>query len=133
MRFENKVVFITGAAAGIGKAVVRAFAAAGANCVATDVSQEGLDQLRAEIGDLSGRLQLRRCDVTAEDQVEAAVASTVERFGRLDILVCCAGGSGMTAFYKTEAGKESEMGGRDPSCRVGGHHRPQPDRSLPLH
>lgn len=83
-RFPGKVAFITGAASGIGRATALAFAAEGARVAVTDRSEEALERLRAEIEGAGGEALAIRCDVSAPEEVEAAVARTVERFGRLD-------------------------------------------------
>jgi NAD(P)-dependent dehydrogenase (short-subunit alcohol dehydrogenase family) len=83
-RFTGKVAFVTGAASGIGRAAATAFAGEGARVAITDRSEAGLDRLRAEIEAGGGEVLAIRCDVSVPEDVEAAVAGTVERFGRLD-------------------------------------------------
>ncbi|MBO1019161.1 glucose 1-dehydrogenase [Methylobacterium sp. SD274] len=83
-RFTEKVVFVTGAASGIGRAAALAFAAEGARVAIADRSEETLEHLRAEIEAVGGEVLAIRCDVSLPEEVEAAIARTVERFGRLD-------------------------------------------------
>lgn len=83
-RFTEKVVFVTGAASGIGRAAALAFAAEGARVAIADRSEETLERLRAEIEAAGGEVLAIRCDVSLPEEVEAAIARTVERFGRLD-------------------------------------------------
>ncbi|MBP1183733.1 SDR family NAD(P)-dependent oxidoreductase [Methylobacterium sp. PvR107] len=83
-RFTGKVAFITGAASGIGRAAALAFAREGAQVAITDRTEAALDQLRAEIEAASGEVLAIRCDVSVPEDVEAAVAKTAERFGRID-------------------------------------------------
>lgn len=84
---SGKVALITGAARGQGAAEARLFASLGASVVLADVLDE-VDAVAAEIGDAALALRL---DVTSEEQWASAVATTVQRFGRLDILVNNAG------------------------------------------
>ena len=86
-RFRDRVVLVTGAASGIGRAIAERLAAEGARVLAVDVQREALAGLeewaRAAGVELVGRL----CDVSDEGAVGASVAGCVERFGRLDVLV----------------------------------------------
>lgn len=79
---DGKVAFVTGASRGIGAAVARALSNEGVSLGLASRSGDGLG--------LAGTLGLS-CDVRRLDQVEAAVAETVERFGGLDICVANAG------------------------------------------
>ncbi len=85
---QGKVVAITGASRGIGAAAARAFAAAGAKVALFARSQREIDALAAEIG---AEALAMRCDVADWSSVEQAVATVVQRFGRLDVLVNNAG------------------------------------------
>jgi NAD(P)-dependent dehydrogenase (short-subunit alcohol dehydrogenase family) len=89
-RFAKKVVLVTAAGQGIGAAVARRIAAEGGAVVATDLQQDKLDELVAELG--SDRALAVKVDVTSREEIDAAVAAAVERFGRLDVLVNNAGG-----------------------------------------
>jgi len=84
----GKVVMITGASRGIGAAAARAFAAAGANVALLARSGGEIGEIAADIGAQALALP---CDVADFDAVSAAVAATVARFGRLDVLVGNAG------------------------------------------
>ena len=86
MRFEGQTALITGGARGIGAATARRLARDGAFVVVADYDGEQAESTAAEIGGLAVR-----CDVTSREDVEAAVAAAVERTGRLDIAVTCAG------------------------------------------
>jgi NAD(P)-dependent dehydrogenase (short-subunit alcohol dehydrogenase family) len=85
---QGKVVAITGASRGIGAAAARVFAAAGAKVVLLARSEGEIDALAAEIGPAALAL---RCDVADWASVQQAVATVVQRFGRLDVLVNNAG------------------------------------------
>jgi NAD(P)-dependent dehydrogenase (short-subunit alcohol dehydrogenase family) len=86
--FNDRVVWITGASAGLGREMARVFAADGA-WVAVSARRE--ERLGEVVESLGGRGLAVRCDVADEDQVAAAVAAVVERFGRLDVAVANAG------------------------------------------
>lgn len=89
-RLEGKVAFITGAAAGIGRATAILFAREGARVVVADISVAAAE----ETAHLAGIDAIAiRTDVTDEASVAAAIAATLAKFGRLDILHNNAGGS----------------------------------------
>lgn len=89
---EGKVALVTGASRGIGAAIARAYAAAGASVLLTSRRQEALDDVAAgivdEIGaDRSGDVAAFAAHAGNPSQIAACVAATVERWGRVDILV----------------------------------------------
>jgi NAD(P)-dependent dehydrogenase (short-subunit alcohol dehydrogenase family) len=88
---KDKVCVITGAARGLGEAIARLFRGEGARLALWDLNYEGAVALAGSL-DASGRGVLaQRVDVTAEAQVEAAVDAAARHFGRIDVLVNCAG------------------------------------------
>ena len=88
---ERRVALITGGARGIGGATALRIAAEGRDVVIADVLvDEGAERV-AKIEAVGQRALFVKTDVTDETAVQACVARTVEAFGRLDILVCCAG------------------------------------------
>ena len=87
-RLEERVAIVTGAAAGIGAAIARAFCGEGARVVVADRDSEAAEATAKEIGHAAIAMRL---DVTKEDQVRAVVADTLARFDRIDILVNNAG------------------------------------------
>jgi 7-alpha-hydroxysteroid dehydrogenase len=97
-RLDGDVALVTGAGAGIGRAIALTFAAAGANVVVTDRTQDGARAVAAAIEAAGGRALALPCDVTKPDQLEAAVAGTIETFGSLTVLVNNAGGGGPKPF-----------------------------------
>jgi NAD(P)-dependent dehydrogenase (short-subunit alcohol dehydrogenase family) len=88
MRLAGRVALVTGASRGIGAAIARAFARDGARIALTYRTQR--EQALALAGELSGALALE-LDVRRSLDVRGAVEATVERFGRLDVLVNNAG------------------------------------------
>lgn len=92
-RLDGKVAFITGAGAGIAKASAIAFAREGASVALIEINADLGRNAEREIRDGGGNALFIETDVTQDDRVRRAVDSTVARFGRLDILLNCAGGS----------------------------------------
>jgi 3-hydroxybutyrate dehydrogenase len=88
---KDKVVFITGAASGIGLATARHFAQAGAQVIICDIDANKLDQaVREAIQDgllVTGKI----CDVTQETAIQATVNAIAKEFGRIDIVINNAG------------------------------------------
>jgi NAD(P)-dependent dehydrogenase (short-subunit alcohol dehydrogenase family) len=82
--FTGKVAFVTGAASGIGRAAALAFAREGASVVVTDMSEQGNQGTARMIEEQGGRALAVRCDVTRTEDVKAALAKTIEAYGRLD-------------------------------------------------
>lgn len=83
-RLENKCALITGAARGIGLAFARAYVAEGARVAIADIDVARARQAADEIGPAAIAVEM---DVTGQDSIDAAVAETVARLGRIDILV----------------------------------------------
>ncbi len=88
MRFENKVVIVTGGASGIGEATVRRFAAEGASVVVADIRPDAIDALLSDIGSEHLGLEVDMLDTAA---IDGMIAATLARFGRIDTLVNNAG------------------------------------------
>jgi meso-butanediol dehydrogenase/(S,S)-butanediol dehydrogenase/diacetyl reductase len=104
MRFEGKVVIITGAASGIGLAAAKRFGSEGALLSLADLNA---DMLKAEVESLDierKRVTAHRVDVSVEQELNDLVAATLERFGHIDVLV---NNAGIGAFgYVTEVTPE---------------------------
>jgi NAD(P)-dependent dehydrogenase (short-subunit alcohol dehydrogenase family) len=87
----GKVAIVTGGASGIGEAVARIFAANQAKVTLVDIDGERLDRIVGEIQADGGDVVGVHADVCEEDEVQKFFADTVERWGRLDLLVNSAG------------------------------------------
>jgi 7-alpha-hydroxysteroid dehydrogenase len=97
-RLDGDVALVTGAGAGIGREIAITFAAAGASVVVTDRGADEATAVAREIVDSGGRALAQACDVTKEDQLEAAVRAATGTFGSLTVLVNNAGGGGPKPF-----------------------------------
>ena len=97
-RLDGDVALVTGAGAGIGRAIAMTFAAAGAAVVVSDLKAETAQAVAEDIVAAGGRAAGIACNVTREDQLAAAVEEAVNRFGGPTILVNNAGGGGPKPF-----------------------------------
>lgn len=89
--FANKVVLVTGATSGIGRAVAVKFAGESAQVVALGRNQEALREVASAVKSAGGEALTLTVDVTNGEQGQHAIDETINRFGRLDVLVNAAG------------------------------------------
>jgi NAD(P)-dependent dehydrogenase (short-subunit alcohol dehydrogenase family) len=116
MDLSGKVVFITGGARGIGAAVGVESARRGASVALAGLEPEQLAETAERIGAAAHHVE---CDVTDLDSVEAAVASTVERFGGIDVVLANAG----IGTYGTAEKGDPEAWLRTVDVNLGGVYR----------
>lgn len=100
---KPKVVVITGASAGVGRAAARAFGERGAQVGLLARGSDGLEAAKREIEALGGQAVVAPTDVASAEQVEAAAAMVEETFGNIDVWVNCAMTSVFSPFHKMNA------------------------------
>lgn len=97
-RLDGQVAVVTGAAAGIGRAIAETFAAAGAAVVVSDRNAESAAGVAEAIVKRGGKAVSVPCDVTREEDLGRLVNEAVAAFGKLTVLVSNAGGGGPQPF-----------------------------------
>ena len=84
---KNRVVLVTGSGQGIGRELVRQFAAAGAIAVIADLSLANAQSVADEIKKLDGKALALQVDVSKKESVDAMVKLALEKYGRIDVLI----------------------------------------------
>jgi 3-oxoacyl-[acyl-carrier protein] reductase len=109
IKLDNKVAIVTGGALGIGRATALTFARAGAAVAIWDLAEEAGQTLVSSIRDGGGQAAFFKVNVASQPDVEAALAATLERFGKVDILINNAGITRDAQFVKV---KEDQLVGK---------------------
>lgn len=91
MRFQDKVVIVTGAAGGIGTAIAQRFASEGARVIVTDVNAEGAEATAGAIRATAGRARAFAADIATAEGCQSIVADAMAQEGRIDVLCNNAG------------------------------------------
>lgn len=99
MLFENKVVFITGSARGIGRAIAQVFSEEGARLALTDLDDKELEKVKSELRGATKEVRTYKLDVSVESMVKEVVEKATADFGQIDILINNAGVSTMNYFW----------------------------------
>lgn len=100
--FNDKSVVVTGGARGIGRAIVEAFAEAGADVLIADLRGEQAVETALQVSELSrGRIVALQTDVTKRADLDIVRKNALELFGKIDVLVNCAGWDRLQPFIKT--------------------------------
>jgi len=102
----GKVAIVTGAAGGIGRAVALDLARFGASVVVADMAREGAERVAGEIESAGGKAIALKTDVTRKEEVEQMAQQTVQRFGRIDILI---NNAGIMGTYGIMGMKEADL------------------------
>jgi NAD(P)-dependent dehydrogenase (short-subunit alcohol dehydrogenase family) len=105
-RFEGKLVIVTGAGRGIGRAIAQRFAGEGAELLLLGRTREPLEETAALCGE---RAHVHVADVGRADAVQGAVDAAMERWGRIDVLVNNAGVDDETPFLEMEEERWDEV------------------------
>lgn len=92
-RLDGKIAIVTGAGQGIARATARRMAQEGASVMIADRNEPGAIRTRDELLEFGADAETFIADVSSPEVAKALMAATKERFGRIDILVNCAGGS----------------------------------------
>lgn len=90
-KLSNKVVLVTGAASGLGKAISILFASEGARVVAADINETAMDELKQEVIGMGGTITTVRANMASAEDISHMVEVSLKEYGTLDILVNNAG------------------------------------------
>jgi len=98
MKLKDKIVIVTGAGSGIGRAIAIRLAQEGAKIVVVDINEENSNDVAKEINNIGCQSLVIKTDVADEESVKNMVDKTLEKFSRIDIVISNAGVSRMAKF-----------------------------------
>ncbi|MDE0048873.1 MAG: glucose 1-dehydrogenase [Rhodospirillales bacterium] len=101
MIYVNRIAVVTGGASGIGREVARALAARGAAVAVADINMEGAEEVTAALVQDGAKAEAIAVDVSQPEQADAMIASAIQAFGKVDILVHSAGVGVERSFLDT--------------------------------
>lgn len=116
----GKVALITGSTKGIGQAIAKQMAAAGASVVVSSRNQDACDEVAADIQASGGNAYAKACNINYKEQLQALVDSTISHYGRIDILVVNAA---LNPFYGKSQDIPDEAFDKIMSSNIGSAHR----------
>jgi NAD(P)-dependent dehydrogenase (short-subunit alcohol dehydrogenase family) len=109
MRFNGKVVIVTGSGKGIGRCIARTYASEGANVVIAEKNSDPGRETERLILSSGGNAVFRQTDVSHPDDIELLITKTMELFGTIDILINNAGISVWRSPYEIEVDEWDEI------------------------
>jgi 2-hydroxycyclohexanecarboxyl-CoA dehydrogenase len=102
MKFEGKIVLVTGGASGIGHGVVQGLAALGANVLIADINAEAGEAAAEDIRAAGGKAEYVRLDITDTASIKAVKDHVLQQYGRLDVLANVAGWGHIQPFVEND-------------------------------
>lgn len=108
MQLQDKVALVTGGASGLGRGICLVLAQRGADVAVADLNLPGAEGVASEVAKEGRRARAFRVDVTRRADVERMVEAVLSSFGRIDILVNCAGVIGAAGFEEAAVSREED-------------------------
>lgn len=119
-QLKDRVAIVSGGGRGIGRAVCEVFAEAGAWVLVTDIDAEAAQEAAAQIRDAGGAAEAARVDIGRREEIDAAVKTVADRFGRIDVL--CNNAAYMGEWHDVLNATDEEWAGCLQTTLLGTHH-----------